>query len=169
MSQFFERSDPQINFGHLEAGDLKAEVETEQGEVLELLRQYLVVPVGELAQAVVADHEGAELSWAQVIEAEGWHFGNAKLAAGRQPAVPSDHIKFGIDQNRNVEAECLNAIGELKNLFLAVVTGVSRIRLHFADRPIDDLKALATFIMIKRFVHLKNPKNWRRLYLPAPL
>jgi hypothetical protein len=44
------------------------------------------------------DHEGAELSWAQVIEAEGWHFGHAKLAAGRQPAVPSDHIMFGIDQ-----------------------------------------------------------------------
>src|ERR1700730_5945810 len=40
LSQFFERSDPQINFGHLEAGDLKAEVETEQGEVLELLRQH---------------------------------------------------------------------------------------------------------------------------------
>ena len=34
-----ERADPQIDLGHLEAGDFEAEIEAEQGEVLELLGQ----------------------------------------------------------------------------------------------------------------------------------
>jgi hypothetical protein len=57
-----------------------------------------------------------------VIEADGRHLGHAKLAAGGYPAVLSDYLEFGIDQDRHVKAKCLNAVSELDNLRLAVPT-----------------------------------------------
>jgi hypothetical protein len=89
-----------------------------------------------------------------VIEAKGRHLRKVKRTAGRQPTMPRDHIELSIDQDRNIKAECLNAIGELKNLLLAVLTGVSRVRRHLVDRAVDDLEALlATFTAIRRFTH----------------
>jgi hypothetical protein len=110
--------------------------------------------LGELRQAVISNHKGAELGWAQVVEAEGRHLGKTKHAASRQPTVPRNHIEISIDQDRNIKAECLDAIGELTNLGVAVLTGVSRIRLQFAGRSIDDFEALlAPFTPIRRFTH----------------
>ena len=110
--------------------------------------------MGELRQAVISNHKGAELGWAQVVEAEGGHLGEAKHATGRQPTVPGNHIELSIDQDRNIKAECLDAIGELTNLVFAVLTGVSRIQLQLAGRSIDDFEALLTpFAPIRRFTH----------------
>jgi cold shock CspA family protein len=46
----------------------RAEIETEQREVLKLLRQQPVVPGGDLGQPVIGDHEGAGLRWGQVTQ-----------------------------------------------------------------------------------------------------
>src|SRR6516225_8822533 len=78
-----ECRDPQIDLCDLEAGKFKAEIEAEQREFLELLRKSAVVALGELGQAIVGNHEGAQLSWAQVIEAEGRHLDKAKRSASR--------------------------------------------------------------------------------------
>ena len=133
-----ERCDAQIDLAHLKAGELEAEIEAEQREVLELLRQQLVVPGGDLGQPVVGDHEGAGLRGGQVIEAEGRHLGNAELAAGEQPAVPGDHVAVAIDQDRHVEAESLDAVGDLPDLLLAVPARVGRIRLQIFDPTINN-------------------------------
>jgi hypothetical protein len=61
---------------------------------------------------------------------------NRRLAAG--------DIQLSIDQDRDVKAECVNAIGELANLLLVVLTGVSRIRLQIVDRSVDNFEALVT-------------------------
>ena len=73
--------------------------------------------------------------------------------------MPGNRIELSIDQDRNIKAECLNAICKLKNLLLAMLTGVSRIRRHFVDRSVDDFEALlATYTAIRCFTHYKNPK-----------
>ena len=56
-------------------------------QVLELLRQQLVVPLGQLTQAVVRDPEGSKLSWAQVIDAKRRHLSKPKRPASRHPSL----------------------------------------------------------------------------------
>jgi hypothetical protein len=68
--------------------------------------------------------------------------------------VPGNRIELSIDPDRNIKAECLNAIGELTNLLPAVATGVSRIRLDLVDRSVDDFEApLTPNTPIRHFTH----------------
>jgi len=73
-----------------------------------------------------------------MVEAQGRHLAPAELAAGQQPAMPGDHLEFGIDQHRHVEAESLDALRYLPDLLLAVRPRVRRIGLQITDRAIDD-------------------------------
>jgi hypothetical protein len=73
--------------------------------------------------------------------------------------MSGNYIELSIDQNRNIKAECVNAVGELTNLLPAVLTGVSRIRLDPVDRSVDDFEALlAPFTPIRRLLINKIPK-----------
>jgi hypothetical protein len=89
------------------------EIEAEQREVPELFGKQPVIPDGDLGEPVVGDHKGAGLRGGQVIEAEGRHLGNAEFAAGEQPAMAGDHVVVAIDQNRGIEVESLDAVGDL--------------------------------------------------------
>jgi len=131
-----ERRDPQVDLPYLKTSYLDAEIEPEQREVLELLRQQLVVPAGNFGQPVVGDHEGACLGRGQVIEAQGRHLGNAELAAGEQSPVPGDHLELGIDQHRHVEAKALDAVGDLPGLLFAVQPRVGGVRFQRLDPTI---------------------------------
>jgi len=59
------------------------------------------------------------------------------LASGEQPTVAGDHIVAAIDQDRDVEAESLEAIGDLPDLLFAVAPRIGRIRLKVIDQPVD--------------------------------
>ena len=95
--------------------------------------------VGDLGQPVVGDHEGAGLRRGQVIEAQRRHLGHAELAAGEQPAVPGDHVAVAIDQDRDIEAESLDAVGDLPDLLLAVAPRVGGVRSSALDSAVNDL------------------------------
>src|SRR5438105_7380045 len=83
--------------------------------------------------------------------------------------MPSNHIELGIDQDRNVKAECLNAIGELEKLLLAVLTGISRIRLDLTNVSVDDVEPLlAASTPITSLIHKKSQKLEMRRYVSAP-
>src|SRR5207302_10162702 len=139
LGYVLEHGNPQVDLGHLETGDLDVEVETEQGEILELLRQQPVVPDRDLGEAVVGDPEGAGLRRCQVIEAQRRHLAPAQLPAGAEPTVPGDYVVVGIDQDRDIEAEDFDAVGYLTDLLLAVAPGVGGIRLKLVDPTINDL------------------------------
>jgi hypothetical protein len=64
-----------------------------------------------------------------VIETQGGHFAPAQLAAGQQPAMSGDDPVFAIDQDRYIEAEGLDTIGDLPDLLPAVPPGVRGIGL----------------------------------------
>src|ERR1700730_2695531 len=57
--------------------------------------------------------------------------------SGEQPTVAGDHIVAAIDQDRDVEAESLEAIGDLPDLLFAVAPRIGRIRLKVIDQPVD--------------------------------
>ena len=139
-----ECSDPQVDLAHLEPDDLDVEIQPREREVLELLRQQPIVPGRVLAEPVVSDHEGADLGWGQMIEGERWHLGPAELAAGEQSAVPADHLVVAIGQDRNVEPEGLDAVGDLPDLLFAVEPRVRGVQLQFFDRPVDHVQKLGS-------------------------
>ena len=79
-----------------------------------------------------------------MIEGESWHRGPAELAAGEQPAMPANHLVVAIGQDRNVEPEGLDAVGDLPDLLFAVEPRVRGIQLQFFDRPVDHVQKLGS-------------------------
>ena len=49
-------------------------------------------------------------------------------------------MHFGINQKRHIEAKCLDAPGDLLNLFFAVQPRVLRVRPQLADRQVSNRK-----------------------------
>jgi len=141
----FKRGDPQIDLAHLKASNFEAEIEPEQRKVAELLGQQPVVPSSILGQFVVGDHKGADLSRAQMLEANGRDLPHAEGSGSLGSAMPAGDLAIAIDQNRNNEVEDLDAVGDLLELFLAVPVRVRRIGLQCVDPTILDIQIRITF------------------------
>jgi hypothetical protein len=58
--------------------------------------------------------------------------------------MAGDHLELGIDQDRQVEAERLDAAGDLPDLLARVAAGIDRIGFELADRAVDHLNPLIT-------------------------
>ena len=54
--------------------------------------------------------------------------------------MAGDHLALAIDQDRDIEPERLDAVGDLPDLLLAVAARIGRIRLQLFDPPIDNLQ-----------------------------
>jgi len=119
------------------ASRLKSRIEL--GQLAQLLAEQAVVPAGDLSQAVIGDHEGAGLCRAEMFEVDGRHLLAAQEIAGEQPAVAGDHLEFGVDQDRDVEAENPDAVGDLPDLLAGMPAGIPRIGPELLDRAVDDL------------------------------
>ena len=129
-----EALNAEVDLAHVEADRLKAEVQVQGREILQALREELIVPAGVLGQAVVGDHVRPSLGRAQVFEADRRHLGPAEQATGFEAAVAGDELAVAVDQDRHVEAEGLDAAGDLLNLALGVSTRVARIGVDGLDR-----------------------------------
>ena len=53
-----------------------------------------------------------------------------------------DNVKIAVDQNRNIEAKGLDAIGDLPDLPVAVQPWVRRIKFKLLDWPVNDFERL---------------------------
>ena len=60
----------------------------------------------------------------QVIEAQRRHLGPAELFCGEQPAMAGDDIPAAINEDRDIEAEGLNAAGDFPDLLLRMTPRV---------------------------------------------
>ena len=124
FAYLFEALDAQVDLANLEPGGLEAKVEVELGQFLELLAQDPVVPGGGFGQSVVGDLEGFGLRLVQVIEPDRWHLGPPKITAGQQTAVSGHDGEIGIDQDRHIEPERRDALGNLADLPATVAARV---------------------------------------------
>jgi hypothetical protein len=84
--------DAEIDFAYIKPGDLKTEVEIQRGEFSKLGREWSVVPLRYFGQAIVGDHKGPGLSFAQMMQLDRWHFAPLQLPSGQQTPVPCDHF-----------------------------------------------------------------------------
>ena len=73
-----------------------------------------------------------------MIQAQGWHLGDAEQLGGEQPAMAGDDVAVAVGQNRDNEAEKLDAVGNLPNLLFAVAPRIGRIQLELFYRPVNN-------------------------------
>jgi hypothetical protein len=111
---------------------------TKQREILELLSEQPVIPDGDFGEPVVGDSEGTGLLRSEMIEAQRRHLSQTELAAGGEATVAANYVVVAINQDRDIEAEGLDAVGDLPDLLLAVPARVVGIRFELVDRPVDD-------------------------------
>src|SRR5439155_2666648 len=74
-------------------------------------------------------------------EADCRHLGSAELTTAQNPTVSGDHVVIAISHDWNDEAEGLNAVRELSDLFAAVLTRIVGIEAQFVDAAIDNVEA----------------------------
>src|SRR5271165_804329 len=79
-----------------------------------------------------------------MIERNRGNLGPAEPLGGQQPAMPGNHFAVSFDEDRNVEAERLDALGDLADLFGAVLASVARVGLQLIDRLVGDRQLAAT-------------------------
>ena len=130
--------DQEIDFGHIEPGELQAEIEVQFGKLAQLLAQEPVVPGGDLGQAIVGDHKGARLGVAEVLQADRRDLGATELPAGEQSSMAGDDLVIGVDKDRHVEPEAPDTLGDLPDLFGRVPPWVARIGFELVDRAVND-------------------------------
>jgi hypothetical protein len=112
-------------------------------EVLKLLGQEPLVPLGVFGESVVRDRQGSAFRLAETIDHDRWDLAPAELATGHDPTMAGDHIALAIDESRDGEAEGLDRAGELLDLLACVLAWIARIGLQIVNPAVDDFEAVA--------------------------
>src|SRR5438477_13130033 len=86
-----EFGDLEVDLAHLEADDLDAEIELGKREVLELLGEEPLVPLGGLGEPVVGDHQSSALGLAETVDLDRRDLGPAEFATRQYPTMAGDH------------------------------------------------------------------------------
>ena len=97
-----------------------------------------IVPGGELAKPVVGDHEGAALGLVQMVERDGRNLLEPQAPGGEHPAMAREDAAFLVDEDRDVEPEGRDAVGDAGDLAGDMNARVSRIGRQSLDRQPAD-------------------------------
>jgi hypothetical protein len=124
-----DRRDLEIDLTHLESDDLDAKVEFGEREVLELLGEKPLVPLGVFGEPVIRNHQRSAFRLAQIIDRDRRDLGPAEFATSEDPTMPGNDVAVAIDQGRNSEAKGRDRAGKLLYLPPVVMAGIARIGL----------------------------------------
>src|SRR5262249_44748843 len=136
IARFFvsQSLDQVVDLGDREAGELNVEVEVTGRELFEFEGQELLVPAGVECDLVVGEDIGPLLGCRHAVDAKAWDGLHPQKLGGFDTAVTSEDLVISIDQNRVGEAEALDAVGDLPDLFPRMSPGVSGIGAKVRDR-----------------------------------
>jgi len=126
--------DLELDFIELETGRFDGEIEIEALERLELDAEAPIVPGSELREPVVGDHERAALGLAEMLERDCRDFAEAQSPGGEDAAMARQNGARAVDQNRDVEPEGRNAVGDAGDLAGAMNARVFWIGRQTLDR-----------------------------------
>ena len=128
----------EIQLGGLEAGDLQIEIELELGKRLELDRQDLAIPAGQLGQPVVGDHIGPALGLREMVEFDRRNLEHAKLLGRGDASVAGHDLAVATDQDRVGESELADRRGDLRDLLCGMRPRIALVGRKLVDPSIDD-------------------------------
>jgi len=125
-----------IKFRGREPGQLNVEVEFDK--VLKLDRQQVLVPPGELSEAIVGEDVRAFLRLAEALDPERRDLRQTEHPSGLDAAVAGKNGVRLVDEDGVGEAELLDARRDLADLLWRMYAGVSLERAERVDRhPLD--------------------------------
>src|SRR5207248_165498 len=104
------------------------DVEIDVDEALQLDRQQLTFPAGVEGELIVGQYIGAPLSRVQMSQAHRRDTVQAEQLCRLDPAMAGDDRTVLSDQNRVVESELPDALGDLPDLFLGMGSGIAGMR-----------------------------------------
>jgi hypothetical protein len=120
--------DDEIDFGMLEAGDAKIEVEIEFAKLSEFDAQRLLAPTCLFREPVVGDAEGPHFFLVEMIKIRDRHLSQAEELGGLKAPVTSDNGSVALRQNAANKTRQRDRSCNLGDLLLAVRPSVPRIR-----------------------------------------
>jgi hypothetical protein len=125
----FEAGDFEIDLADLETDNVEAEVELGDRQLLELLGEKPLVPLGVLGETVIGDHQGSPFGVTEPLDQDRRDLRPAQRLAGEEPAVPGDHVVLVIDKRGDGKAKGLYRPSELLDLLPAVISRIAAVRL----------------------------------------
>ena len=132
--------DKAVDLRRVETDDLDIEVELDLAERPQLNRQQLVVPTGQLGQAVVGDDVRLNLCFGEVAQPDCRDLFEPEQLRRCQAPVARDDLPVFIDQEGVRPAECLDGRSDLPDLLFRVRAGILRIRLEGRDPEMLNLE-----------------------------
>src|SRR5205807_371050 len=101
-------------------------------------RQDVFVPPRKLSESVVGNDISTNLSLAEMLKPHRRHGGHPKQASCLGAAVAGHNVTPRIDQNRVVEAEFPDAVGDLSDLLLRMGSRVAVVGFEACQRDMLD-------------------------------
>ena len=127
--------DEPVDLSRVETGNLDIEVELDRGERLELDREKLLVPAGQLGQAVVGNDVGTNLCFGEVAQPDRRNLLQAEQLRRFQTPVARHDPPALVDEYWVRPAKDLDRLSDLPDLLLRMCTGVTRVRLQGGGLP----------------------------------
>jgi hypothetical protein len=105
----------------------KIELEVESKQILELDREKVTVPSGDLSQAVVGDPQRPLLGVVEMLDAHHRHGGKLEQPRRRDPPMAGNELASGVGDDRAENAKGADRFGDLLDLALGVGARVARV------------------------------------------
>ena len=130
----------EVELRRFESGDLQIEIEVEFGQRLELDRQDLAIPAGQLGQPVVGDHIGPALGLREMAEFDRRNLVDTELPGRGDAPVAGHDLAAATDQDRIGESELADRRSDLGDLLRRMGPGIALVGRKLVDPSIDDLE-----------------------------
>ena len=134
--------DDEIDFGDLEAGDRQVELRRDFEQSFELDGEDFRVPAGLLCQPVVGNDVGPLLGLGHVRQADRRHVGQPKQLRRFDATVAGEDDEVFVDEDRIVEAERRDAVGDLPDLPARMRARIAWVRLEGRERTDDNFEVV---------------------------
>ena len=136
LTEFLDR---QIDLGQAEARDRQIEIPVEFSQFEETLTEQPLIPVGILRQPVVRDPQCLQLRRRQMPDLDNGDARHSELLGRQNAPMADDHVTLVVGHHGHHEAKLLDAIRELIDLTLRMLSRIAGIQQEVCDRPILNL------------------------------
>lgn len=128
-----------IDLGQGETRDRQIEIEIEFFQLQKTFAEQPLVPVRMLSQPVVRDPKRLQLCRRQVPDLHDRYPRHPELSGGENPAVPDHHLPGVVDHDRHDKPELADAVRNLIDLTLRMLSRIAGIQNEISDGSIVNL------------------------------
>jgi hypothetical protein len=150
-----------IDLAHLKAADLEIDLRCKLQNLGEFEGECIAVPRRIVGDPVERKPQQPQLCFRKIRQTNRWHLAQAHLPCGEDQTPARDDSSARIDQDRQDEAEPVEAVGELAQLLGRVLAGLAAERQAARDRNEFGIQIARNRIAVRAelgsLVHVPSP------------